>query len=195
MVHVPTLNFNDSSLYQFSGLGDGTSPLLTRLTSAMASSMEILPIRAITPNTTYRHEFVGPSLQCEPAKGGRLANMSAIWNETESTLSASNGGELKYLSHTMEEEIDTGNGNSDLNATIFVRDCVTGDAYEDCWSSYGPAISARVRNESITCAVYHTLFDIDFSAVGDTNYHWRAVQMAEKSSVLQSILGIEPDRS
>lgn len=64
MMHVPTLNFNDSSLYTFSGLGDGSSPLLTRLTFATASNMQIRPLQAIATNTTYRHEFLGLSLKC-----------------------------------------------------------------------------------------------------------------------------------
>lgn len=60
MMHVPTLNLNDSSLYNVYGLGDSASLLLTRLTSAVASNMEILPMQAIAPNTIHRHEFLGP---------------------------------------------------------------------------------------------------------------------------------------
>ncbi|KAF2626213.1 hypothetical protein BU25DRAFT_412047 [Macroventuria anomochaeta] len=64
MMSVPTLDFNDSSLYTFKGLGGGSSPLLDRLTVGSASRMEILPMRAIAPNTTYRHAFEDPSLKC-----------------------------------------------------------------------------------------------------------------------------------
>jgi hypothetical protein len=167
MMHVPTLNFNNSALYSFSGLGDSTSPLLTRLTTAMASNMEVLPMRAIASNTTYSHEFVGPSLKCEPATERRLANMTAIWNHTQSVLSGSAGGKLMYLAYTQFEYGEQKATETDVKS--FVSRCVTGDAYSAvCLPYSGPAISARVGNESITCSVHDTRFNITFRAVGNT---------------------------
>lgn len=55
-----------------------------------------------------------------------------------------------------------------FNVEDFVSNCVTGDVYNHCPPNYGPAISARVGNESITCVVHDTHFDLDFRAVGNT---------------------------
>ncbi|KAF2831478.1 hypothetical protein CC86DRAFT_452521 [Ophiobolus disseminans] len=161
MIHVPTLNFKNASLYNFDGLGDGTSPLLTRLTSAMASNMQILPMPAIAPNTTYNHTFQGPSLKCVPATGPRLDNMTAIWNATETRLNGTLGGQLMYLAYTLTES------QSFINVSSFVSDCIIADAYTSCPMS-GSVISARIGNESLECSVKSTNFDVEFHAIGNT---------------------------
>ncbi|KAJ8108152.1 hypothetical protein OPT61_g8373 [Boeremia exigua] len=159
MMHVPTLNFNDSSLYLFDGLGDGISPLITRLTSAVISKMEVLPMRAIAPNTTYRHEFLGPSLKCEPATGDRLKNMSAIWDETQAAIAGPNK-KLMYLAYA--------GGTEFYNATEFASYCVKTNNVYRCDSESSLVFSARVGDESITCTVRNTRFDLEFRAVGST---------------------------
>lgn len=133
MMHVPTLNFDYLEPYIFSGLGDSTSPLLARLTSAMASNMGVPPIQAIATNITYRHEFVGASLKCEAATEGRLKNMSAIWSQTQSELSISTGGKLMYHAYTLSEPEKESDGYPRLNVTTFVPECVTGDVYDYCY--------------------------------------------------------------
>ncbi|XP_014560764.1 hypothetical protein COCVIDRAFT_23142 [Bipolaris victoriae FI3] len=166
MMHVPTLNFNDSSLYTFSGLGDGSSPLLTRLTFATLSNMQILPLQAIAANTTYHHEFLGPSLKCEPATGQRLEDVNNIWNTTFERLQASAGGQVMYLAYTRQ---DTSTSSPLLNLQDFVDECVLSDRPgPSCGESYDPAISVRVGDESISCTLYDTHFDLDFRAVGNT---------------------------
>ena len=166
MMHVPTLNFNDSSLYTFSGLGDGSSPLLTRLTFATASNMEVLPLQAIAPNTTYRHQFLGPSLKCELATGDRLNDINAVWNQTLKDISESAGSVIMYLAYTKQNDSIR---SPLLDLPSFVSNCVRGSSHgNSCTPSYDPAISARVGDESITCALYDTYFDLEFRTTGTT---------------------------
>jgi hypothetical protein len=163
MMYVPTLDFNDTSLYMFNGFGDGTSPLITRLTSAMASNMEVMPMRAVAPNTTYQHKFVGPSLKCEVATGKRLDRINSIW---EATADVKNE-DLMYLSFTLDDSSD--GWISQLTPSIFVAQCVKGSAYDLCNAISGPIVWARLRNETITCSVYVTRFNLEFSAMGMGN--------------------------
>ncbi|KAH7548874.1 hypothetical protein BM1_10647 [Bipolaris maydis] len=166
MMHVTTLNFNESSIYTFSGFGGGSSPLLTRLTFATASNMQILPLQAIATNTTYRHEFLRPSLKCEPATGQRLEDVDAIHNITLKRFTGSGGGQVMYLAYTRQDT--PGNSRPMLNTEGFVAECVMSDRRGvSCDKSNDPAISARVGKESITCILYDTHFDLDFRAVGN----------------------------
>lgn len=164
MMHIPTLNFNDSSLYQTPGLGDGTSPLLTRLTSATVSNVAILPMQAVAPNITYHHEFLGPSLKCDTTTGERLANMDTIWNLTRRSIHGLAGNELMYLAYTMTEDDPLNPSSTPFNFSDFVSGCVTGGP---CGCS-GCPISVRVYNESVTCVMLDTHFDLDIRSVGDT---------------------------
>jgi hypothetical protein len=161
MMHVPTLDFNEKSLYTFNGFGDGSPPLITRLTSAMASNMEVMPMRAVAPNTTYQHEFVGPSLKCEVAIGKRRDRINTIWEATADVKYE----DLMYLSFTLDDSSD--GWISKLTASNFVAQCVKGSAYDLCNAVSGPIIWARLRNETITCSVYVTRFKLEFGAVGN----------------------------
>jgi hypothetical protein len=187
-MHVPTLNFKDTSLYSFSGLGDGTSPLLTRLTSATVSNMAILPMQAIAPNTTYHHEFLGPSLRCDTTTGSRLAKMDAIWNLTEKSIEvpiASAGSKLMYLAYTLDEA--RYGRSSPFNASDFVTGCVIGGM------CFPDPIFARVGNESVTCVVQDTHFDLDFRSVDTTqsivrlSWKWLSESDVSSEPVYQTI--------
>jgi predicted DNA-binding ribbon-helix-helix protein len=165
MMHVPTLNLNDSSLYLFSGLGDNTSPLLTRLTSAMASNMQILPMPAIGPNTAYNHSFTGPSLKCENATGIQKANISAVWAATESSMSDGNRiGKLTYLSFS-----SLFSDRDRLNISTFVDQCITGTTYTHtfCLPDTGPVLFMRIGSEYLTCTRQETLFKLHLRADGN----------------------------
>lgn len=164
MMHIPTLNFNDSSLYQTIGLGNGTSPLLTRLTSATVSNVAILPMKAVAPNITYHHEFLGPSLRCNTTTGKRLENMDTIWNLTRRSIPGAAGNELMYLAYTMTEDDPRYPSSNPFNFSNFVSVCVTGGL---CGCP-GCPISVRVYNESVTCVMLDTHFDLDIRSVGDT---------------------------
>jgi hypothetical protein len=192
-MHVPALNFNDSSsLYTSIGLGDGTSPLLTRLTTAMASNLEILSMRAVAPNITYHHEFVGPSLKCEPATGRRLDTLNSVWNASEYTVSRSDRGlpgVLLYLAYTMQEFPDGSTWLSfGMSSEQFVSKCLTGSVYPLCYRGAGPMITARVGNENIVCFPRATRFDITFqSSVSTQNV--KTIEFAW----LESIKGVGYD--
>ncbi|KAK8016601.1 hypothetical protein PG993_014790 [Apiospora rasikravindrae] len=163
---VPTLNLRDSGLYTFSGLGTGgLSPLITRITTSVASNMEILPMPAIdNRDGMYQHEFRAPSMRCEAATGSRLQNMTGIWNATEKEISGSAGGQLQYLAYTLAEGPD-GKPRTSYNATEYVRQCIAG---ENCPTSGGPAIAARLSDESIVCFVHNTTFKVQFAGLGRT---------------------------
>lgn len=168
MLPVPTINF-DHSLYRSLGIGDGSSPLLHRLTVATASGMEIVPMRtSIAPNTTYQLTFNGPSLKCEPATAKRFNNISAVYNETlKQTMkladSALGSAEIKYLAFTLWED-EYGN-TIHRNVTEFVSKCIYGGNFNSCGVSKGPVFWARMNNESITCTVRNTSYTVDFEAV------------------------------
>ncbi|CAO2655643.1 Nn.00g044460.m01.CDS01 [Neocucurbitaria sp. VM-36] len=173
MLQVPTLNLNDTLLYRSHGLGDSSSPVMHRLTVATATGMRILPMRRVlAPNTTYQHIFDGYSLKCEEATGQRLMNISAVFNETrnqvlkEAQVSSGNA-DIKYLSFTLVE--DEKGVVLSRNVSEFVSRCVMGATYNTCAKAdWGPAIWARLGNESITCAAHTTRFTLDFAAQGDT---------------------------
>ncbi|KAJ5060383.1 hypothetical protein PSV09DRAFT_2256530 [Bipolaris maydis] len=128
--------------------------------------MQILPLQAIATNTTYRHEFLRPSLKCEPATGQRLEDVDAIHNITLKRFTGSGGGQVMYLAYTRQDT--PGNSRPMLNTEGFVAECVMSDRRGvSCDKSNDPAISARVGKESITCILYDTHFDLDFRAVGN----------------------------
>jgi hypothetical protein len=175
--HVPTLDFNDTSLYETLGLGDSTSPVLHRITLATSTGMSIVPMkRVLAVNTSYTHEFEGPSLRCETATGYRLQNISAVVNETERQILVAadfrpyGGAEIKYLSFTRDEGGLSANGT--YNVTTFVSECVVGNAFRACDTSRGdysnPVLWARMGEESVTCAVHNTRFKIWVMASGST---------------------------
>jgi hypothetical protein len=174
--HVPTLNFNDTSLYETMGLGDSSSPVLHRLTLATATGMQILPMkRVLAINTSYTHEFEGPSLNCEVAIGYRLQNISAVLNKTKQQVLVAadlrlGDADIKYLSHTRDE--DGVSTNRTYNVTTFVSEYVVGNTLKSCDASGGPydkpVLWARMGNESITCAVHNTHFNVYVVAPGST---------------------------
>jgi hypothetical protein len=170
---VPTLNFNDTSLYETKGLGDSTSPVLHRITLATAAGMQILPMkRVLTTNTSYNQLFDGPSLKCQTATGDRLQNISAILHETKQQLliatnkSRTGDADIEYLSFTRDEDGVSANGT--YNVTTFVSECVVGDTFKDCTISGGapdrPALWARMGNDSITCVVHNTRYNVSIKA-------------------------------
>lgn len=186
MMHVPTLNLNDSSLYSFSGLGDNTSPLLARLTSAMASNMQIIPMPAIASNTAYNHSFSGPSLKCQNATEVQGANISTVWTATESSMAAGDRiGKLTYLSFSGIV--------SDEDVSTFVKRCIKGTTYTPvyCLPDTGPVLFMRIGTEYLSCTRQDTLFKLHLRANGNTQaitdlqydqYDLAADQMASDST-------------
>ncbi|KAF1845162.1 uncharacterized protein K460DRAFT_245116, partial [Cucurbitaria berberidis CBS 394.84] len=173
MLPVPTLDLNNTLLYRSDGLGDGSSPVVHRLTVATATGMQVLPMRRVlAPNTTYQHIFDGYSLRCEQATGTRLQNISAVYNETSKQVlilgkGLAGSADIKYLSFTMYE--DEKGTVIQRNVTEFVSNCVFGSTYNNCpKADVGPVIWARMGNESITCAAHSTRYTLDFTALGDT---------------------------
>jgi hypothetical protein len=153
---VPTLNFNNNSLYETLGLGDSTSPVLHRITLATSTGMSILPMkRVLAVNTSYIHEFEGPSLKCETATGYRLQNISAVVNETKQQVLATvdfrpyAAAEINYLSFSRDE--DGLSANATYNVTTFVSECLIGNAFRACDTSRGdysnPVLWARMGEE------------------------------------------------
>ncbi|OAL53864.1 hypothetical protein IQ07DRAFT_667990 [Pyrenochaeta sp. DS3sAY3a] len=174
MLRVPTINLTDSDLYNSNGLGDNTSPLVHRITVATVTGMQVLPMnRALNADTSYQHSFDGFSLKCEQATGSRLENISTVFNETgRQVLRAANDRlsetDIKFLSFTLVEDVNS--VVSYQNVTQFVSKCVMPNGETSCNSNRmpGPAIWARLGNESITCAAYNTRYTLDFQAVGTT---------------------------
>ncbi|KAF2746517.1 hypothetical protein M011DRAFT_487283 [Sporormia fimetaria CBS 119925] len=183
-IAVPSLNLWDASLYAFAGLGDGSSPLLNRLTVGTASRMDILPMPAVAPNTTYQHIFKAPSLKCEKATGGRLDNITAIWNATEKAIQGSAGAYVKYVALDVAESyLNT------YNATEVVEACIMGTRDRYCSSNLdgstdGPAIWGRLDGEdAITCAIYNTTFTLNLTSSGDVqSISSMTFEWAEKSA-------------
>jgi hypothetical protein len=139
--------------------------------------MSILPMkRVLADNTSYTHEFEGPSLKCETATGYRLQNISAVVNETKQQVLTTVGfrpyadAEIKYLSFTRDE--DGLSANATYNVTTFVSEWLIGNAFRACDTSRGdysnPVLWARMGEESITCAVHNTRFKIWVMASGPT---------------------------
>ncbi|KAH7076758.1 hypothetical protein BKA63DRAFT_565135 [Paraphoma chrysanthemicola] len=195
-LHVPTLNLHDLSLYQIRGLQDGSSPLLARLTSAMASNMEISPMPAIAPNITYQHEFVGPSLKCENATGDRLEQTIAIWEDAAGQLTPV--GTPLYVAYTLYEDADGKTDNTkNLTPGNIVSQCVTGIDYDTCFFKDGPALSAQIGDEAIVCWVHDTRFKVNFQtsnqtqAIANTEYEWLGVSKESSSQgpIFQKISG------
>jgi hypothetical protein len=168
MQHVPTIDFYNSSLYEFSGLGDGTSPLLTRITSAVATSMDVLPMRAIGENTTYTHQFVGPSWKCGAVDSGwSLDNMSAVLNYTRNLTNANRVVYLAYSLPDPDSALYNRLYNHTFDANKTASDCVLSGARNGCPSSSYPVTHVFTRNESVECILYTTRFNLSFQAMGN----------------------------
>ncbi|KAJ4371343.1 hypothetical protein N0V83_004560 [Neocucurbitaria cava] len=213
MLQVPTLNLNNASLYTSLGLGDGSSPLVHRLTVATATGMQITPMRRVlAPNTTYQHIFDGYSLKCEEATADQVRNISAVFNETidqvlEQAQDEMGDADIKYLSFTLTAD-DNGVVVPSLNVTTFVSNCVLGATYNRCVvRGPGPAIWARLGNESIACSAHATRYTVDFTALGDTqtitnvDFEWKdsvqnpvAIKLNQAmATLLNGVFGIFTD--
>jgi hypothetical protein len=172
--HVPTLNLNDSSLYKPVGFYESASPILHRTTLATVTAMSILPMnRVLAINSSYAHEFEGPSFKCETATGYRLQNISAVFNETKQQIQDGrmDDANIRYLSFTnMELGILSEPGF--YNVSAFVSECIIGTTFGNCHAPVGgwgqPILWARLGAESITCAVHNTFFNVQIEAFGST---------------------------
>ncbi|KAF8860857.1 hypothetical protein BDZ45DRAFT_550322, partial [Acephala macrosclerotiorum] len=61
---------------------NGVSPFLNRLLAATASSLDILPMAAISPSAEYSLEFSAPSLRCAMAQENITAVINRVLNLT-----------------------------------------------------------------------------------------------------------------
>ncbi|EUC40326.1 hypothetical protein COCMIDRAFT_9778 [Bipolaris oryzae ATCC 44560] len=164
---VPTLNLNDTTLYQSDGIGEGTSPLLHRLTIATATSMQILPMRRTLPvNATYTYSFDAPSLKCTPAAGDQLQNFTAMRKESIRQVlivadqRSSIDADMRYLSFAA-------NASGPGNATTYVSKCVAGESFGDCGANSPiPTFFMQMGNETITCTTHNTNFTALFGDFG-----------------------------
>lgn len=169
---VPTLNLNDTALYTSEGIGEGTSPLLHRLTIATATSMEILPMRRTLPiNATYVYSLVAPSLKCTPATGDQLQNFIPIRKESIRQLLIVAGqpnsfdADMRYLSFAANATGVSLTGSS--NITTYVTKCVAGESFGGCGTnSTTPTFFMQMGNETITCTTHNTNFTVLFGALG-----------------------------
>ncbi|KAJ6198750.1 hypothetical protein J3E72DRAFT_414986 [Bipolaris maydis] len=169
---VPTLNLNDTSLYKSEGIGEGTSPLLHRLTIATATSMQILPMRRTLPiNATYNYSFDAPSLKCAPATGDHLQNFTAIRKESIRQLldlagqSLSADADMRYLSFSANTTGVSLTGSE--NVTTYVAKCIAGERFDDCGTNSNiPTFFMQMGNETITCTTHNTKFTALFGDFG-----------------------------
>lgn len=169
---VPTLNLNDTTLYRSDGIGEGTSPLLHRLTIAMATSMQILPMRRTLPiNATYDYSFDAPSLKCTPATGDHLQNFTAVRKEATRQLLdlasqySSFDADMRYLSFSADT---TGPPlSSSENVTTYVTECIARESFGDCGANSNiPTFFMQMGNETITCTTHNTNFTVLFGDFG-----------------------------
>jgi hypothetical protein len=85
---VPTLKF--PTLTNFREVGAVQAPL-TRLSKLVTSGVQIPPIQAFIPNTSYTLEIVEPSLQFGTPSSDVTENIDAIFEETGGYVADNNG--------------------------------------------------------------------------------------------------------
>lgn len=156
----------NDSLYKFTyGFGDGSAPLVTRITAATASGMEVLPMKAGISNSTYQDTFEGYSLRCESSD---LENqvLNSVWNETVNSLGDQSSKELRYLAFT-GDNLSAATNYTIANVTTFVSKCV-GTVQVPCEPALGPIIWARAGNDSTICSLYNTTYNLRFDSSDTT---------------------------
>ncbi|KAK2616877.1 hypothetical protein QQS21_000255 [Conoideocrella luteorostrata] len=183
---VPTLNFNDTSLYYFAGMVGDVAPLLTRTTSSAASSARILPMVAVAFNASYNLRFDGPSLKCDTANGSTLEVIDRVFNMTKKAMGG-DGGQAAYLAFTPAPTL-FGSSNANLSDDIyskFVADCVMGESDCTLLPNDDPTtmlpILARANEERLCCSLQNTSYSVTFRSTGQSQnliqyaFHWKGM--------------------
>ncbi|KAH7141648.1 hypothetical protein EDB81DRAFT_722915 [Dactylonectria macrodidyma] len=177
---VPMLEFDNSSSYRFEGMAGNVSPLLMRVTSATASSGEILPMALQALNTSYTLQFDGPSLKCDNATGFMLKFIDIIHAEAVHVVGGSSGGQAIYLSITADssylELTSTETNYLNLSAWDFSKmneECLQGRGacpYQPQPEGHPGSfpLLVRLHDQSLVCSLQNTTYDITLSSSDTT---------------------------
>ncbi|ATY67313.1 hypothetical protein A9K55_000361 [Cordyceps militaris] len=138
------------------------SPLLTRISMAAASSMNILPMPAQAPNSSWTVHFTGPSLQCQEPPPGLLEILDAVVNATQTHINKYSKMRLVYTAFTPDLRWFSLFGAKG-GADDFARDCVLGGAVcsDDPRGRSRPLVM-RLREKSYACLLRNTSYSARF---------------------------------
>lgn len=181
---VPIVNYsNISPLYdigQSNTADNGVTPFLSRLMAATASSLNILPMKAIVPLTNYWLEFPAPSLRCVTAP----ENITAVINRVADTAAPPLGGagipfwNISFLAFTPQRQMLFNSGVDYPEYTRFVDTCVAEQSAINgsnfiCMGMAAdtaetpPYIWVQADSDYYSCTLEDTFFNVTFNVSGN----------------------------
>jgi hypothetical protein len=160
------------------------SALLTRLSSAAASSMSILAMPPGIPDTKYATEFHGPSLRCEEPNSKLLGMINDVIEAIRGRVQGNVGGDVIYAAFTPAIVAYANESANFTDYGAFVDDCVLGGSV--CTFSPGDLtmyyangtvhlgredpLVLRLGETYYTCALRNTSYSVLFqSSTGKTD--------------------------
>ncbi|KAI4269637.1 MAG: hypothetical protein LQ337_007156 [Flavoplaca oasis] len=193
---VPTLDFTKDLSVHYRG-SHQIAPVLEWLTVSTGANTNLFPMQNPIPNSSYRVDFLGPSVRCRTPGGedrvsaknsGIYAPLSVpemietIYNVTSdyfqkafdaASTSTPGSGHLIYAAGSpfqLSEAILWRNQSKSSAIAGFVRDCVVGT--KDCEIMrdvvYKDALWIRHNNQNIACALHETRYYAQFRSINTT---------------------------
>jgi hypothetical protein len=185
---VPMVNYTDvSSLFVLSNtnvdvdtntIDNGITPFFTRLMAATASSMEVLPMVAFVPASSYSVYFSAPTFSCENAPDNVTTVIDQVANYTKPVTG---DREISFLAFTPQGEMLVDSGSNYNEYPQFVDSCVSSTAGVDgrfffCYGIVALEMNATESSLYIwvksddnyySCELKETHFNVTFNTTGD----------------------------
>ncbi|KAL2812286.1 hypothetical protein BJX63DRAFT_443512 [Aspergillus granulosus] len=167
-LRVPTVNFAEEPFWlpwaSYGGAGyiDSPSPDISRLFAATTSSMEVLPVSAPFPNSSYTLEFWGPSYKCEKLSDA-MAQMQGMtftqpFGENYTSLKALWDYEITN-STEYDTNFYTGANPTLLNNTLFIYAAGTTPQ----WNNNSSNANENETGTELVCQLWNTSYSINLT--------------------------------
>ncbi|KAL8978528.1 MAG: hypothetical protein Q9205_005904 [Flavoplaca limonia] len=193
---VPTLDFTKDLSVQYRG-SHQIAPVLEWLTVSTGANTNLFPMQNPIPNSSYRVDFLGPSIRCRTFGGEDRVPVEnllidaplsvpemieRIYNATSdqfqkaldaASASTSGSGKLIYAAGSpfqLPEAILWRNQSKSSAIASFVQDCVVGTKYCEIIRDmvYKDALWIRHNNQNIACALHETRYYAHFQSINTT---------------------------